>query len=561
MDESKQIPAAGLATPFGCCAVPMQGMRPCGRSSWGAVINGNHFCLMHSPSSKDADAFQQEFERILNDAGDGVADFTGFVFPSSNYDGRQFEARCLFGRASFSGKVTFTGTTFRQKANFSYATFEDDAYFSRATFAQGVIFAGVRFKEWADFGVGNFAQEADFVTATFTWTNFKRATFVDQANFALATFTKGRPIFREATFAGKVDFWQVKFPQGASFSSATFAQEANFKETRFEQEVIFWGTTFRGSTSFNEATFEREADFRAATFEKDADFMYARFLGAALFRQTRFRKDTALIPGPVFSLATFSRPEEVSFYKTYLGQALFHNCDVSKLSFSSVEWRRRNGSGKRMVFEEDVQLECVEALQPDEGTPDQRDFRLIAELYQALKKNYDERKDYWTAGDFHYGEMEMNRLSSRRKASFARWLHRNLGLVAWYKYASQYGESYMRPALALIGVLFLFALLFPLVGLRASPEKTAQALGGSQLVDTVTYWHPFLPRESGRRLIPELRLLGNSCITALEIAAFQKDPAYLPTYPWGRFLALLEMVLTSILLALFLLAVRRQFRR
>jgi hypothetical protein len=36
---------------------------------------------------------------------------------------------------------------------------------------------------------------------------------------------------------------------------------------------------------------------------------------------------------------------------------------------------------------------------------------------------------------------------------------------------------------------------------------------------------------------------------------------YEPSYPWGRLLALFEVLLTSTLIALFLLAVRRQFRR
>jgi hypothetical protein len=50
-------------------------------------------------------------------------------------------------------------------------------------------------------------------------------------------------------------------------------------------------------------------------------------------------------------------------------------------------------------------------------------------------------------------------------------------------------------------------------------------------------------------------------MTTLGVAAFQRDLAYEPSYPWGRLLAIVEVLLTSTLLALFLLAVRRQFRR
>jgi hypothetical protein len=50
-------------------------------------------------------------------------------------------------------------------------------------------------------------------------------------------------------------------------------------------------------------------------------------------------------------------------------------------------------------------------------------------------------------------------------------------------------------------------------------------------------------------------------MTALSVAGFQKELIYQPAYPWGRALALLELLLTSTLIALFLLALRRQFRR
>lgn len=44
-------------------------------------------------------------------------------------------------------------------------------------------------------------------------------------------------------------------------------------------------------------------------------------------------------------------------------------------------------------------------------------------------------------------------------------------------------------------------------------------------------------------------------------SAFQKKIVCEPNYPAGRLFALAEVALTSTLIALFLLAVRRQFRR
>ena len=51
-------------------------------------------------------------------------------------------------------------------------------------------------------------------------------------------------------------------------------------------------------------------------------------------------------------------------------------------------------------------------------------------------------------------------------------------------------------------------------------------------------------------------------MTTLAVASLQREAAYYePHYGWGRFLGILELALTSTLAALFILAVRRQFKR
>ncbi|PYT60644.1 MAG: hypothetical protein DMG35_10805 [Acidobacteria bacterium] len=156
----------------------------------------------------------------------------------------------------------------------------------------------------------------------------------------------------------------------------------------------------------------------------------------------------------------------------------------------------------------------------------------------------------------------MKRLASRRKNRVLRWLVQHLRLVAWYKYASQYGESYVRPAIWLGVTLLLFALLYPAVGLRYDSTKGRAGTTAPSVPVNLTYASPlFLGQPAPNRHKAQWRLFGISCLTALEIAAFQKEPAYQPVYPWGRLLTLIEMLLTSTLAALFFLAVRRQFRR
>lgn len=369
-------------------------------------------------------------------------------------------------------------------------------------------------------------------------------------------------VFPALSFNGLV------FEVNCIFTSATFTHDAVFAGATFAQDADFRGATFADEADFGSATFTQDTNFTESSFDGMADFSDTKFFRQAEFRETKFGTKESLgqglVPSSVFSRAEFFRPEAVVFYKTYLGRTLFHNCDVSKLNFQSVEWRMRK-NGKWKVLEEEKNLDltrdCLEALRPRAGSADEREYSVVATLYQQLKKSYDDRKDYWTAGDFHYGEMEMKRLSSRRQAYVCRWLHRTLGLVAWYKYASQYGESYVRPALLLASVLLTFAILFPISGLRYHADRDVDAQNGVSDFVASTYRNPIAPWDSSTRRRAQLRLLGNSGITSLNVASFQKEFTYEPLYPWGRLLALLEMLITSTLFALFLLAVRRQFRR
>jgi hypothetical protein len=506
---------------------------------------------------------------------------------------REFTSRCVFSEATFVTDADFRGTKFSKGADFSKATFAQVAnfvaghfgpdtffietvfngdalfhscwflkvsFFSGATFAQNADFTEARFKGLVDFATASFTLTAGFVATVFgEVAYFSQAGFAGAADFADARFEKDAYLFA-SRFADQAQFSRVTFAHKADFSGSEFAGPADFHNASFEGMANFSTATFARDARFMEAVFKGECSFWLADIRDVADFHHATFEGRVEFRETRIAEDSARRPAPVFVLARFEKPENVAFYKTYLGRALFHNCDVSRFLFSNVRWLQRPGNYNRIVFEEvvDVQDAAAGALRPQVGSPDERNYGLIAELYQQLKKNYDDRRDYWTAGDFHYGEMEMKRLSSPRRNRVLRWLHRNLGLVAWYKHASDYGESYGKPAIWLLGVLVLFAALYPLLGLRPSAGKSpaakttsAQAQTPSPQETDLRYWNYERPG----------RLFCHSMMTSLGVAAFQRDLAYEPSYPWGRLLALLELLLTSALIGLFLLAVRRQFRR
>lgn len=554
------------------CPVPMGDGTACGRASLGPLIDGIPYCLMHMPLGKDDVAFQREFERILNEAqvGNHVADFTSFVFPGAQYQRREFKAYCLFSQVTFTQPADFSRSTFRQGADFSHAKLTRRADFQAATFDGMTRFNGAVFSGNILFHSATFMQHTEFTGAVFTQkAHFIASAFSNEVGFTGTAFTSGAD-FDNATFTGQAHFDYAVFTEGGNFSHATFKESVSFCQATFKQGAGFWETKFENYVDFAAAIFEQSAFFTSTTFGELVDFARARFLGSVEFTETRFRQDEERIPGPAFYMTEFSKPEAALFRKTYLGQSLFHNCNISKVNFSSVGWRRRPGNRRRMVFEEEVDRnhKAAVALKPKKGDPNERDYGLIAILYQQLKKNYDDHMDYSMGDEFHYGEMEMKRVHSQSRNALARWLRRSFGLVAMYKYASEYGNSYVRPVLMLVGIFVIFTLLFPLAGLdRNESSKQLMFSGIVQPTDTTTiglsYRHfgDYAKAYHGRKCISAAAFFGNSLMTTLSVAGFQKELRYEPSYPWGRTLALFELLLTSTLVALFLLAVRRQFRR
>ncbi len=171
-----------------------------------------------------------------------------------------------------------------------------------------------------------------------------------------------------------------------------------------------------------------------------------------------------------------------------------------------------------------------------------RSFERLEWLYRQLKDNYEKRRDFPQAGEFYYGEMEMKRLS--------RWYRRftPFSLTTLYWALSGYGERTFR-ALAVFVILLIAASFFATVPrckfIRADyttnarqeqlSETTVQA--GLDYSDALEY--------SFRELT----------LVARESSRFR------PASREARLLTLAQNVLGPVQLGMFLLAIRRRFRR
>ena len=405
--------------------------------------------------------------------------------------------------------------------------------------------------------------------------------------------------FSEANFSGEADFSRTEFSEKANFIGAKFSEKVEFIDSNFFGEVSFLKANFFGETYFFSANFfERtyflytkfsgEVYFGNANFSGEAYFRYASFSNthATLFEKTKFQgfqeNQQKILPA---LLRNIDFPESVKFRQTDLSRVSFLDSNLEKAHFENCSWgylkpsaqqvnqgeilkfqksASRNILWNEWVKEEDDD-ECVKEKDDDECVKE-KDFAKIEILNRQLKKNFEEKKDYETAGDFHLGEMAMRRQKFRqerkeivkdRVSSFERqltkiwnskifkfiifclsrligfclsiwsWLFFNTPkrfLLFWYWLFSDYGE---RPG----RVFCWFALIFVFAG--------------------VYFWSPDFDN-FGSSLEFAFKSFVPLLIKNAEIENFSACV---------RIIFYFEVLLSTILWFLLLLAIRRKFRR
>ena len=487
------------------CQVKMYDGEPCGRPLYPQM--GGSKCICHSEDqAKHVGLFQEELDKIF--AGDEEAeyyDLTEFIFPKEGYKlPKEYKKDTYFQGATFSGAVDFSG-----------ATFSGEAYFESTT----------------------FSEEADFHWATFSAkAHFNWATFSEDANF------------RCATVSGEADFHGTTFLEVADFIDATFSEEANFR----------WAT-FSGTTQFYSTHFEKRVDFSFCRADKDAD---VTFDGENLLAENK-----QMFPeGADFASCAFASPQNIKFRKLSLEKCKFLESDISAVQFIDVKWASMGKRLKRKVIfdaispdlhwlewqreKEEEETEEDADTEKQESEPPIYQYNLIAQIYRRLQTNYVNNYRYSEAGDFYIGEQEMVR---KAKGKIGQYLSTNF----LYKIISYYGESFMLPLLWLAFILLLFPAGLLLDGINLNPTLQDPAV-----VETVNYewsWSPgdFLPANSDSRCDYWEAFVVNFSLIAYSRSDIGK---YLPE-SHSRFIVTIESLVIIALLAFFLLALRRQYKR
>jgi len=392
-------------------------------------------------------------------------------------------------------------------APFLGVVFEKPVHFGGTKFHDTADFRDVEFRDEATFGGCDFVGAANFLGVTFkAGATFSGTTFHKEALFRSATF-RGESWFGSSKFVGRASFYSTVFQGSAYFADAVFQSAVSFLSSRFEAEAVFYNATFKDRASFADMVFKGRVYLLGANFENRllisrADDASTFFENEVDFRQVKLLK-----------------PEMVTLYKVGLHKTRFLLTDLRKVEFLDVDWYKEKGKGRNKIYDE---------VSPDPETKS-FDYPLIGQVYKRLRANYEENLNYAEAGDFHIGEMEMRRKGEKNIF--------NKGIIWLYKLISNYGESYWLPLGWIALLLLIFPFLYMLVGITSSTNVDI-----NQNFET-------------------LRDYGSSLTFSLSVFSLVREKPYHTINNLGHILTVLESIFSPVMIAFFLLALRRRFKR
>ena len=305
----------------------------------------------------------------------------------------------------------------------------------------------------------------------------------------------------------------------ASFTFSKFLAGAIFFETRFSSFAEFGVSEFSKETKFHNSEFENEANFyeciaksRALIiFDGEEQSLQRMWKNGADLKGFRIEKDAV-----------------VTFRKVSMSGVQLLESNISRMEFIDVKWPRTSRWHKRRTV-------------ADEIIEGEKDYNLIAQIYQGLQENYANWYRYLEAGDFFVGEQEMRRKGKGKWGQY-------FSLNNTYRILSYYGQSMLLPLFWLLGVISIVPGLLMYGEVRINLQDKSDivtynwSFNISDLLFLKTdYWQTFLLNFS--------------------FMAFSRSKMHdALTEPWQLALVNIEALVVIGLVAMSLLAVRRRFK-
>jgi uncharacterized protein YjbI with pentapeptide repeats len=528
------------------------------------------------------------------------ANFVGWV----SFNKTVFRRKAAFREAVFEGSVSFEDCTFNQEADFAAAEFKENCSFSKTTFHQRATFSISEFSKDATFYCVTFHREADFdycsfsARAQFTG-DIGKPSFLSECDFRSLILLKESLLVFEKVNLGMARFldtnldeivfrdieWRFSGPKEQTYPCFTIESILDWPD--FLESLKLSDSLEPPMKLFVNRTeeIEREhgsvgmSEFLRSTRNLDAPDT-KRIIRDSLTDQSRnvvtnYERDQPLEETIKSSIVRDMNLllERRDFYNRDSFHNVYYNDDAKALlekganRISKKNLFRLNRQLIEAVFPYDIakrrrqlkgrkQNALWDEFRDLEDWESGREFGKIAENYSQLVINYERRRDFDTAEDFHVGEMEMRRKRKglKVKRGWKRTMREWMNTYSVYRILNNYGTSYWRGLALLVGLILIVSWVFQFTGFQLAKEYSGN-------VGRVIEYDFTFDSSRWASLTQCLSDYWKSILFTLSIITFQRERFYEPAGDLSRFWLFIAVFVLTAQLAMVLLAIRRRFKR
>lgn len=469
----------------------------------------------------------------------GDVSFEGVCFMGlAWFEASKFSLSASFERSVFVGIAQFGHVSFSGDARFEEVQFLDDAQFGNAQFEAVAFFVETSFFNDAHFYNAKFSEEAWLQSLSVSGTGwFDGVEFASDVTFEESLFS-GNTWFKETRFSGEAKFDRATFEEFAWFNGVYFLSKAEFYRLKANDLLYYEDCKFFGEANYSEANIVGEIVFDGVEFESGAVFAKMIVPGRFVATGTGFGKEErnwrGAFFGAHFDRVLIWRGMAGKFVSAFEGITLERGILRDRLSDADDLKTHRKALGLALnAIDEDGKLNSESALRSLEAG--------ALKLKLAMEKDSDKLREQ------RFYRLE---LLARRKQTGTPWTEKTFSF-AYEKFAN-YGASIGRPLIAIIGFTLLFGLLvyFPLSTVFSDGElSNAFALSFDKRFDP-DLWTSLSFSVSNIFPLGPFRELRSDYFS--ELSSFE-------TLVMGT-VAILQSVISALLLFLSGLAVRRRFQ-
>lgn len=261
------------------------------------------------------------------------------------------------------------------------------------------------------------------------------------------------------------------------------------------------------------------------------DISFDRLNYSNNFELIQFLKEKDHYSELELTLINFSSMNSAVFINVNLKETYFLYSVIDSIRFIKTTWELDNK--RKIIYDE---------IKPFEDKDITLHLRDLIELYIQLKKNYEQNHNYIDAGDWHYREMELRKKEAKQEEK----QFYNFGLWV-YKLISEYGENYKRPFWIIVILASLFPIVYMVIGFQDSNGEL--------------YYRFSLEFFTVDGFLTALSDYGKNLLFSLRTMAFMTGKELQGQNIYFKTVHFIQSFITVILVPLFLLALRRKFKR